>query len=75
MSRPTAKPSPVLPHLTQRELDTLTAALHCWQNELSYHSISELRAYHTELTQYVPLTIDEVDVLLARLRRRAGGES
>ena len=75
MSRPTAKPFPVLPHLTRRELDTLTAALHCWQNELSYYTVEELRAYHTELTRYVPLTIDEVDALVTRLRRRVGGES
>ena len=55
--------------LTRQELATLQAALHCWQNELSYHTIEELRTYHPELKR--PLSIQEVDALLARLQ--AGG--
>ena len=29
--------------LTEREAATLRAALHCWQNELSYYTTEELR--------------------------------
>ena len=59
-------------HLTPRALATLVAALHCWQNELGYHSTSELRAYHPELCGHEPLSIEEVDGLLALLQTGSG---
>lgn len=55
-------------HLSQREALTLIAALHAWQNELSYHTVEELRAYHPELRHHEPLSIEEVDRLLTRFR-------
>ena len=54
-------------HLTSRDAATLVAALHAWQNELSYHTVEELRAYHAELRDHEPLSIAEVDGLLWRL--------
>ncbi len=54
-------------HLTRRDAATLVAALHAWQNELSYHTVEELRGWHPELTDHQPLTIAEVDGLLSRL--------
>ena len=52
------------PTLSRRDAATLVAALHAWQNELSYYTIEELRDHE-------PLTIEEVEALLARLQ--AGG--
>ncbi len=54
-------------HLTRRDVATLVAALHAWQNELSYHTVEELRGWHPELRDHEPLTIAEVDGLLWRL--------
>ena len=65
--------------LTSRDVATLVVALHAWQNELSYHTIQELRGWHPELTDHEPLTIAEVDGLLWRLYAagspQEGGES
>ena len=55
-------------HLSRRDVPTLVAALHAWQNELSYYTVDELRDYHPELCGHEPLSIEEVDGLLARLR-------
>ena len=57
--------------LTEREAATLRAALHCWQNELSYFTTEELRDYYPDLQGIEPLTVAEVERLLARLQ--AGG--
>ena len=54
-------------HLTRREAATLVAALHAWQNELSYHTVEELAEWHPQLRDHEPLTIAEVDGLLWRL--------
>ncbi len=54
--------------LTEQELATLRAALHCWQNELSYYTTEELQDYYPDLRGHVPLSIDEVERLLARLQ-------
>ncbi len=54
-------------HLTSRDAATLVAALHAWQNELSYHTVEELRGWHPQLRDHEPLTIEEVDGLLWRL--------
>ena len=54
-------------HLTRRDVKTLVAALHAWQNELSYHTVEELAKWHPELLGHQPLTIAEVDGLLWRL--------
>ncbi len=65
-------------HLTRRDAATLVAALHAWQNELSYHTVEELRGWHPELRDHEPLTIAEVDGLLWRLAATShieGGES
>ena len=66
-------------HLTRREAATLVAALHAWQNELSYHTVEELAEWHPQLRDHEPLTIAEVDGLLWRLAAGAppqeGGES
>ncbi len=67
-------------HLTRRDAATLVAALHAWQNELSYHTVEELAEWHPELRDHAPLTIEEVDGLLWRLYAAAappieGGES
>ena len=51
--------------LTERERATLRAALHCWQNELSYYTTEELQDYYPDLREHEPLGIDEVDALLA----------
>ena len=53
--------------LTDREAATLRAALHCWQNELSYYTTEELQDYYPDLHGVMPLTLEEVDGLLARL--------
>ena len=58
--------------LTPRAALTLTAALHAWQNELGYHTVEELAAWHPELKgEAEPLSIAEVDALLARLEEAA----
>ncbi len=66
-------------HLTRRDAATLVAALHAWQNELSYHTVEELAEWHPELTGHEPLTDAEVDGLLWRLYAadspQEGGES
>ncbi len=54
-------------HLTPRDVATLVVALHAWQNELSYHTVEELRGWHPELRDHAPLSIAEVDGLLWRL--------
>ena len=59
--------------LTEQERATLRAALHCWQNELSYYTTEELRDYYPDLRGDVPLSIDEVERLLARLQAAHGG--
>ena len=53
--------------LSKRDAATLVAALHAWQNELSYHTGEELARWHPELRDHKPLTIEEVDGLLWRL--------
>ena len=55
--------------LSEREAATLRAALHCWQNELSYFTTEELQEYYPDLQGYEPLSIDDVERLLARLQR------
>ena len=55
-------------HLTPRQRATLTVALRAWQNELSYHTVNELRDYYPGLWGHQPLSVDEVDGLLAQLR-------
>ena len=57
--------------LTEQERATLRAALHCWQNELSYHTTGELQDYYPDLRGIEPLSIDEVEGLLARLQGTA----
>ncbi len=57
--------------LTPRDVPTLVAALHAWQNELSYYTVEELRDYHPELCGHEPLSIEEVDGLLAQLKAAA----
>ena len=57
-------------NLTEQELATLRAALHCWQNELSYYTTEELRDYYPDLRGHVPLSIDDVERLLAQLQSR-----
>ena len=59
-------------NLTEQELATLRAALHCWQNELSYYTTEELRDYYSDLRGHVPLSIDEVERLLAQLEPAPG---
>ena len=65
--------------LSKRDIPTLVAALHAWQNELSYHTVEELAEWHPELTGHDPLSIEEVAGLLRRLAAAAspieGGES
>lgn len=58
--------------LTDQELATLRAALHCWQNELGFYATDELREYYPDLRDAEPVTIDEVEGLLVRLERAAG---
>ncbi len=63
-------------HLTERERATLVVALRAWQNELSYYTTEELRDYYPALKGRQPLSIAEVDRLLARLgvcRAEGGG--
>ena len=55
-------------HLSKRDIPTLVAALHAWQNELSYHTVEELAEWHPELTGHEPLSIAEVEGLLTRLQ-------
>ena len=50
--------------LSKRDAATLVAALHAWQNELSYHRGEELAQWHPELRDHQPLTIAEVQKLL-----------
>ena len=64
--------------LSPRDTATLVAALHAWQNELSYHTVEELAEWHPELRDHRPLSIEEVDGLLRRLATVSpieGGES
>jgi hypothetical protein len=61
--------------LTRRDTATLVAALHAWQNELSYHTVEELAEWHPQLRDHEPLTIAEVDGLLWRLAAGAAGSS
>ncbi len=58
--------------LTPRAVSTVVAALHAWQNELSYYTVEELRDYHPELRGHEPLSIEEVDALLAQLQTGSG---
>ncbi len=58
-------------HLSKRDIPTLVAALHAWQNELSYHTVEELAEWHPELTGHDPLSIAEVAGLLRRLAAAA----
>ncbi len=66
-------------HLTSRDAATLVAALHAWQNELSYYTVEELAEWHPQLRDHEPLSIEEVDGLLWRLYAAAspieGGKS
>ncbi len=65
-------------HLTSRDAATLVAALHAWQNELSYHTVEELAEWHPQLRDHEPLTIEEVGGLLWRLAAASpieGGKS
>ena len=55
-------------HLTRRDAATLVAALHAWQNELSYHTGEELAQWHPELRDHKPLSIKEGEGLLPRLQ-------
>ena len=57
--------------LTEREAATLRAALHCWQNELSYYTTEELQSYYPDLHGIEPLSIEQVETLLARLQADA----
>ncbi len=65
MSRPTPTT------LTEQERATLRAVLRCWQNELSYYTTEELQDYYPDLRGHVPLSIDEVERLLARFQAAA----
>ena len=47
--------------VTEREAATLRAALHCWQNELSYFTREELQEYYPDLQGATPLSIGDVD--------------
>ena len=62
-------------HLSERDVATLVAALHAWQNELGYHTVEELRDYHPELSGHEPLTIEEVEGLLSRLQPAPGTDA
>ena len=57
--------------LSKRDIPTLVAALHAWQNELSYHTVEELAEWHPELTGHEPLSIAEVAGLLRLLAAAA----
>ena len=61
-------------HLTKRDAATLVAALHAWQNELSFYTVEELAEWHPELRDHEPLSIGEVEGLLARLAAIEGGK-
>jgi hypothetical protein len=56
--------------LSSRERRTLLAALHAWMNELGYHTREELQSYYPSLGPE-PLTVEEVEALVARLMREA----
>ncbi len=58
--------------LAAAELTTIILGLRVWQNELGYHSLRELRHYHPELKREEPLTIEEIDALVARLEASDG---
>ena len=58
--------------LAAAELITIILGLRVWQNELGYHSLRELRHYHPELKREEPLTIEEIDALVARLEAEDG---
>ena len=62
-------------NLTEQELATLRAALHCWQNELSYYTTEELQDYYPDLRGIDPLGIEEVERLLAQLQAAHGGSA
>ena len=53
--------------LSAREHRTLLAALNAWLNELDFHSTQELQHYYPDLG-LEPLTRDEVDALILRVR-------
>ncbi len=55
-------------HLSEREAATLVVALRAWQNELSYYTTEELRDYYPDLQAVEPLSIAEVERLLAQLQ-------
>ena len=54
------------------ELITIILGLRVWQNELGHHSLRELSHYHPELKREEPLTIEEIDALVARLEAEIG---
>ena len=58
--------------MNRRELTTIILGLRVWQNELGHHSLRELRHYHPELKREEPLTIEEIDALVARLEASDG---
>ncbi len=62
-------------HLTRRDAATLVAALHAWQNELSYHTVEELAEWHPQLRDHEPLTIEEVGGLLWRVAAAGASSS
>ena len=55
--------------LTGRELATIRAALHCWQNELSYYTTEELQTYYPDLKGIEPLSLDALDTLIQKMVR------
>ena len=58
--------------MNRRELTTIILGLRVWQNELGHHSLRELCHYHPELRHETPLTIEEIDALVARLEAEDG---
>lgn len=56
---------------TEQERATLRAALHCWQNELSYYTPEELRSYYPDLAKEEPLTDEQVTALWLRMTKGA----
>ena len=61
--------------LSEPEAATLRAALRSWQNELSYFTTEELREYYPDLQGFEPLSIAEVDRLLAHLQAAQGSDN
>ena len=61
--------------LTDREAATLRAVLHCWQNELSYYTVEELRDYYPDLRDHEPLSIEEFENLVTRLGTSPGSSN